>query len=244
MQEIWKMEPNNWPPGNYISDPRNTKGLTVKKVENFLQILIKCYDDTSKSPALSHEITSEIDTWNYHRSKDNDRLLHLYRTRKCLKTTEQRELYQEAIERCSDAQSEIINIKTIQISKSNSFDDSSIEISDENMVWSICNDLNFKYVQFTIDDGSTATKDASNSKPSGINAFSKRKMANTINKHDTKRTKQRENEGAVDTTPNELFPDRFLGEFLRNNTQDDPLPDMIRKYLPDSLNDAFDDIQC
>ncbi|VDI00216.1 Hypothetical predicted protein [Mytilus galloprovincialis] len=40
------------------------------------------------------------------------------------------------------------------------------------MVWSICNDLNFKYVQFTIDDGSTATKDASNSKPSVINAFS------------------------------------------------------------------------
>lgn len=55
---------------------------------------------------------------------------------------------------------------------------------------------------------------------------------------------QRDNEGAVDTTPTELFPDCFLGELLRNNSQDDSLPDMICKYLPDSLNGAFDDIQC
>ncbi|VDI41524.1 histone-lysine N-methyltransferase MLL1 [Mytilus galloprovincialis] len=108
-----------------------------------------------------------------HSDKNNNKAYILKNTATQTKCRTFRELYQEAIERCSDAQSEIINIKTIQISKSNSFDDSSIEISDENMVWSICNDLNFKYVQFTIDDdGSTATKDASNSKPSGINAFS------------------------------------------------------------------------
>ncbi|VDH95338.1 Hypothetical predicted protein [Mytilus galloprovincialis] len=107
-----------------------------------------------------------------HSDKNNNKAYILKNTATQTKCRTFRELYQEAIERCSDAQSEIINIKTIQISKSNSFDDSSIDISDENMVWSICNDLNFKYVQFTIDDGSTATKDASNSKPSGINAFS------------------------------------------------------------------------
>ncbi|CAG2215239.1 unnamed protein product [Mytilus edulis] len=108
-----------------------------------------------------------------HSDKNNNKAYILKNTATQTKCRTFRELYQEAIERCSDAQSEIINIKPYKIlSKSNSFDDSSIEISDENMVWSICNDLNFKYVQFTIDDGSTATKDASNSKPSGINAFS------------------------------------------------------------------------
>ncbi|CAG2255180.1 unnamed protein product [Mytilus edulis] len=77
-----------------------------------------------------------------HSDKNNNKAYILKNTATQTKCRTFRELYQEAIERCSDAQSEIINIKTIQISKSNSFDDSSIEISDENMVWSICNDLN------------------------------------------------------------------------------------------------------
>lgn len=86
MSNIWKKKPENWPHGELYFDPRNSKGLTVNKVEDFLQILINCCDNDSK---LSHEITSELDTWNKHKSKDNDQLLHLYRTRKCLKSTEQ-----------------------------------------------------------------------------------------------------------------------------------------------------------
>ncbi|VDI60465.1 Hypothetical predicted protein [Mytilus galloprovincialis] len=86
MCNIWKKIPENWPHGELYFDPRNSKGLTVNKVEDFLQILIRCCDGSSK---LSHEITSEIDTWNKNRSKDNEQLLYLYRTRECLKSTEQ-----------------------------------------------------------------------------------------------------------------------------------------------------------
>ena len=65
-----------------------------------------------------------------HSDKNNNKAYILKNTATQTKCRTFRELYQEAIERCSDAQSEIINIKTIQISKSNSFDDSSIKISN------------------------------------------------------------------------------------------------------------------
>lgn len=85
MSNIWKKKPDNWPRGELYSDPRNTKGMTVNKVENFLLILINCCDTNN----LSREIKSEIDTWNSDRSKDNGQLLHLCRMRECLKSVEQ-----------------------------------------------------------------------------------------------------------------------------------------------------------
>ncbi|XP_076070155.1 uncharacterized protein LOC143041901 [Mytilus galloprovincialis] len=85
MSNIWKKKPENWPQGELYFDPRNSKGLSVNKVEDFLLILIRCCDTNN----LSQEIKSEIDTWNSHRSKENGELLHLYRMRKCLNLIEQ-----------------------------------------------------------------------------------------------------------------------------------------------------------
>lgn len=61
-----------------------------------------------------------------------------------------RELYNEAIERCGVPQCH--EFKSIFISKTNIIDDTSIEISDENMVVSLCVDLNFKFVQFALSE--------------------------------------------------------------------------------------------
>ncbi|VDH93557.1 Hypothetical predicted protein [Mytilus galloprovincialis] len=83
-KKIWKKQPENWPPGEPYFNPQ--KSPIGNKVEDFLQILIQCCGDTSK---LSHEIISEIDTWNSNRSRNNDKLLHMYRTRNCLKSIEQ-----------------------------------------------------------------------------------------------------------------------------------------------------------
>lgn len=77
MNKIWQQKPKNWPPKESYFNPR-VKG--VNEVEDLLKNLLHCLDDKSKLPP---DIESEI------KSKDIDKLLHLYRTRKCCMSIEQ-----------------------------------------------------------------------------------------------------------------------------------------------------------
>ncbi|XP_063415185.1 uncharacterized protein LOC134697083 [Mytilus trossulus] len=70
----------------------------------------------------------------------------------------------------------------------------------------------------------------------------KRKIANTMNKHETKRTKQNDHEDAVDTTLTELLPGCSIGQLL-DGQSDSLLLDKISQHIPDFLGDEADNVQ-
>lgn len=83
-KKIWQQPPVNWSAEEPYFDPRNSN-RSVNEVETLLQNLIQCCYDNSKLP---HEISSEIDTWNSQKSKENYQLLNMYTSRVCCRSAE------------------------------------------------------------------------------------------------------------------------------------------------------------